>query len=145
VASECLVCSSLRCLVRVMMSVLIFSSPTGPPEPFADMFVELWVVVGIGEACSGCWREKRLLWWVRVRCTRKRPDQCFQSFSRRCWQRLRAGGCVGMISQRWSNNALFGRWMIQCGAVCNAAELVLSMFSRASSSHDREDGHMDAL
>jgi hypothetical protein len=108
------------------MSVLIFSSPTGPPEPFADMFVDLWIVVGIGEACSVCWREKRLLWWVRVLCTRKRPDQCFQSFSRRCWQRLRAGGCVGMISQRWSSNALFGRrWMIQCGAVCNADGLVL--------------------
>jgi hypothetical protein len=27
-------------------------------------------------------------------------------FLRRCWQRLR-GDCVGMISQRWSSNALF--------------------------------------
>jgi len=27
-------------------------------------------------------------------------------FLRRCCQRLR-GGCVGMISQRWSSNALF--------------------------------------
>lgn len=42
VASACLVCSSLRCLVRVIMSVLIFSSPTAPPCPLEDMFVDIW-------------------------------------------------------------------------------------------------------
>jgi hypothetical protein len=41
VASACLVCSSLRCLVRVMMSVLIFSSLTAPPDPLADIFVDM--------------------------------------------------------------------------------------------------------
>jgi hypothetical protein len=73
---------------------------------------------------------------------RKTPDQCFQSFSGGVGSVSEVTCCVGMISQRWSSNALFRRWM--SGAVCNG-ESVLSIISQASSSHDREDGHMSTL
>ena len=48
VASLCLVCSSVRKRVRVMMSVLIFSWPTGPPSPLVVPFVEGILLRGNG-------------------------------------------------------------------------------------------------
>ena len=48
VASLCLVCSSVRKRVRVTMSVLIFSWPTGPPSPLDVPFVEDMLVSGRG-------------------------------------------------------------------------------------------------
>ena len=47
VASLCFVCSSVRKRVRVTISVLIFSWPTGPPSPAIEPFVPLVVAISV--------------------------------------------------------------------------------------------------
>jgi hypothetical protein len=57
VASLCLVCSSVRKRVRVRMSVLILSPPTGPFSPWPFMMGSLVSLSGlVGRVI---WRERR--------------------------------------------------------------------------------------
>jgi hypothetical protein len=61
VASLCFVCSSVRNLVSVIISVLIFSEPTAPASPLLSSFVAMSVKceenvkvkVGIGVEVAG--------------------------------------------------------------------------------------------